>query len=261
MRLYIDSASISDTTTAIQHGLAQGVTTNPSLLSKEPPHPQGYLGHLRDVVRSAGQDTPISVQPPLADLTASPRETIGIIRGFLGARNIAIKIPVSWNTLPLIRAVSREIPVNATCVFSTEQAIAAIHAGARFVSFFWCRMNDTENGVESAGGTHPGGLGARATGLVRDLIDRSFTTVKPQIICGSIRAPSDVSHCFAAGADIVTAPLSVLQALANNEHSAHSANKFGNAHAEWTSRCVALADEQAQAAGPEIEGGEVPSPI
>src|SRR6185437_14654486 len=123
MRLFIDSANSADIREALSHGLASGITTNPSLIAKEPPHPQGYLGHLRDIAR--GLRIPISVQPPLDDLAASPRECVG-----------------------------RIAHVNATCILTAPQASAAMNAGARYVSFFWCRMRDAEAKFEPHNATN-----------------------------------------------------------------------------------------------------------
>lgn len=265
MHLFIDSASVADIDTAIKHGIPHGVTTNPSLIAKEPPHPQGYLGQLKDIVRIIGPDMPLSVQPPLDDLRASVKETVGIIKGFTGSRQLAIKIPVSWDTLPLIRATAREIPVNATCIYTPEQAIAAIHAGARFISFFWCRINDSGSDVLLPGGYSGGGAAEGSVRLLRDLIDREFTTVKPQIICGSIRSTQDATAAFAAGAHIVTAPLKVMQALAFNAFSTQNADKFEAVRSEWAAKCVALSQaespEQAgfEATGPSTVTGETPA--
>lgn len=271
MRLFIDSASITDIQSALAHGLVQGVTSNPSLLSKEPPHSHGYIGHLRQITRLIGADTHLSLQPPLSSLESSWKETWGTITGQLQSRSLVCKIPVSAATLPLIRAMSRSVPVNATCVFSAEQAIAAIHAGARYVSFFFCRMRDNEepvpkyilpktnnraDDVDYRGGYSNGGA-ERAILLIRSLIDSMGHQVKAEIICGSIRSPQDALDAFAAGCHIVTAPLSVLLAMANNEQSSVSAEKFALAHDQWTLKCQALAEEESQlmAARPSLTDG------
>lgn len=259
MRLFIDSANSADIREALSHGLASGITTNPSLIAKEPPHPQGYLGHLRDVAR--GLQIPISVQPPLDELAASPRECVGRITGALqtmGA-NLAIKIPVSWDTLPLIHAVSRIAHVNATCVFTAAQAVAAMNAGARYVSFFWCRMNDNHREMTKAKTLrgvpleyNGGGRAMDIVGLTRKLIDNHPSRVNTEIIAGSIRTAEDAMDAFAAGAHIVTTNLKALKEIASSELSMASAAKFEEDRARWNG----LVDRMAE----EPEGGETPEP-
>jgi len=268
VRLFIDSANSADIREALSHGLASGITTNPSLIAKEPPHPQGYLGHLRDVAR--GLQIPISVQPPLGELAASPRECVGRITGALqtmGA-NLAIKIPISWDNLPLIHAVSRIAHVNATCVFTAAQAIAAMNAGARYVSFFWCRMRDAEPKIIARQGDYrtsdfkaPGaGVPSRYNGggraidivsLTRKLIDNHPSRVNTEIVAGSIRTAEDAMDAFAAGAHIVTTNLKVLKEIASSELSAASAAKFEEDRARWNGLVAAMAEEQ-ESEAPEL---------
>lgn len=260
MKLFIDSANPDDLRAAFSHGLAQGCTTNPALISKEPPHRQGYLGHLRDLTRACPDllAHPLSVQPPIEELRASPVETVGRIKGHLQTRLLAIKIPMSWENLPLIRLLAGKVPVNVTCVFAPEQAIAAISAGARYVSFFWGRMNDAakmsvvdkarleierREQCDLSSGYNPGGPEA-ALKLIRSLIDQSPARVNTEIIAGSIRSPADAMAAFAAGAHIVTTKLSVLQSMAWSPLSDASATEFSTAFAVWDEASRNLPDEE-----------------
>jgi transaldolase len=232
MKLFLDSASVSDLTEAASHSLISGVTTNPALVAKEPPHILGYYGQLRDLVRIVGPDTPISVQPSKADLAApSLKERIGIIKGTMQTRHLIVKVAMSWDNLPLIRAISGlGVHVNVTCVFTADQAIAAINAGARYVSLFWCRINDAKSGQAGA-----------ATRLVRDLMTAAGS--RSEIIAGSIRTPVDAYNAFHAGAHIVTTGLSVLKAMANSPLSDASAEGFEKARAEWDERSAAFSQQ------------------
>src|SRR6185437_684147 len=201
-----------------------------------------------------------------------PRECVGRITGALqtmGA-NLAIKIPISWDNLPLIHAVSRIAHVNATCIFTAAQAIAAMNAGARYVSFFWCRMRDAEPKFEPHNATNymtcdfkaleagvPSGYngGGRAMDIVsltRKLIDNHPSRVNTEIIAGSIRTAEDAMDAFAAGAHIVTTNLKVLKEIASSELSMASAAKFEEDRARWNG----LVDRMAE----EPEGGETPEP-
>lgn len=260
MKLFIDSADPAIIKTAFDHGLVHGVTTNPALVAKEPPHTLGYYGHLRDIVRVIGQDTPISVQPSISELNDSMVEHIGTIQGHLQSRKLIIKIAASWENLPLIRAVSRRIPVNATCIFTAEQAIAAMLAGASFVSFFWCRMNDAAGAVVrgESGYSAGGGQAGKAVHQVRSLIDAS--NMKVEIIAGSIRTPADAMSAFAAGAHIVTTGLPVLQAMATSNLSNASAEGFEKAGKDWSERsAVFAAEEEARGREAQFSNSETPA--
>lgn len=230
MKLFLDSANTADVQEAFYHFLVSGLTTNPALVAKEPPNALGYYGHLRDIVKIIGPDTPISIQPAISDLINGPREHIGIIKGKLQSRQLIIKIAMSWDNLPLIRLAAQTGPVNVTCVFTAEQAIAALSAGAKYISFFWGRMNDAKLGHAAV-----------AVRMVRDMIDKS--NVRAEIICGSIRSPADAMAAFAAGAHIVTTGLPVLKQMANFELSTASAEGFEKARKLWDEASQKLSDQ------------------
>lgn len=260
MKLFIDSANIADIATAISHGLACGCTTNPSLAAKEPPIIGGYPALLRNIVRATNPEFQLHAQPNFpAD--RSPRETFNILRGATQSNRLICKVPVNFANLALIQQLTRSgVPVNATCVFTAAQAIAAIHAGAKFVSFFWGRMEDaqTHHAVEMAkslgqppeapnysaasvnyrGGYSNGGSAEGAVRLTRTLIDQSRLSV--EIICGSIRTPDAALRAFASGAHIVTTGLSVLQTLAESTLSDQSAAKFSADRDAWDAQCDQL---------------------
>ena len=231
MKLFIDSASVSDIREAFAHGLVCGTTTNPSIVANERPHPQGYLGHLRDILREvpyAGEH-PFSVQPPIEVLRESPREAVGIIKGRLVTRNLVVKIPMSWDNLPLIRSLSGVVPINVTCIFTAAQAVAAMGAGARYISLFWCRMNDASDTQADF-----------TANLVRNLIDRSGAHC--QIIAGSIRTADDAMNAFGAGCHIVTTGLPVLKAMANSDLSDASTAQFEEKRTAWDAQCESFVD-------------------
>jgi transaldolase len=230
MKVFLDSASLADISEAHSHSITSGYTTNPALVAKEPPNILGYYGHIRDIVRIIGVDTPISIQPAVKVLRDSPQEHVGIIKGVTQSRQIIIKIAMSWDNLPLIRRVAMMgVHVNVTCIFTAEQAVAAMSAGARYVSIFWCRINDAKGNPQ------------RVTRAVRDLINTSGN--RTEIIAGSIRSAADAMDAFAAGAHIVTTGLPVLKAMANSVLSDASADAFEKARAEWDQKSAALADQ------------------
>ena len=224
MKLWTDSANAGVINEAKASCVVSGVTTNPALVAKEPPHPGGYNAFLRQLVLDAGlQDMHFSVQPPIEVLRAAPRETCAVLKGGLQARGLIIKIPVAYENMHLIRAVAAMgLPVNATCIFTIEQGIAAINAGARYVSVFWCRVNES------------GGDAQNVVDTLRRLIDKIGS--RCEIIAGSIRTPEDASYAFECGAHIVTAGLPVLKGMCESELSRTSSEGFEKACQDWIAR-------------------------
>lgn len=269
MKIFIDSANLSDIREAFSSGMACGTTTNPAILAKEAPHPGGYVGHLRDILRQcpAAADHPFSIQPPIELLREAPRETVGGLRGYLLTKNLVVKIPVSWENMSTIRALAPIMPVNATCVFTAEQAIAAITAGAKYVSLFWGRINDSDKSradenesQEEPNVYKPGGTKAsKEARLIRTLLDSSGSHC--QLLCGSIRTSADAREAFAAGAHIVTTGLPVLRAMANSELSDQSSAGFEEKRNAWEADCRKLAESEIAPEGGSGPQGPEPQPV
>lgn len=216
--IFLDSANLQEIKEAVDSRIVSGVTTNPSIIAKEPKG--DFLKHIGKIVDLVGI-MPLSVEVFSNNPTKMVEEAKNILRRFEDSiNNINIKIPVSWQTMPVINALRTDgIDVNATCIFTEAQAIAAIDAGASYVSFFTNRMRDI--------GINPFGAISAIKGYI---LNRGFSS---KIICGSIRGHQDITTCLLSGADIVTAGLKHIKAMCAHTGTDHAVNQFNNDFAAW----------------------------
>ena len=195
MKIFIDTASVKEIREAQAMGILDGVTTNPSLLSKE-------SGNYRDILKEICGivDGPVS-----AEVTASRFEEM-VEEGRSLAKiddDIVVKVPINWEGLKVIKKLSSEgIRVNVTLIFSPTQALLAAKAGAAFVSPFIGRLDDiSQEGMEVI---------HQIVGIF-DNYD-----IETEILAASIRHPVHVVQAALAGADIATIPFNVLDKLLNH---------------------------------------------
>jgi transaldolase len=192
MKLFLDSANLEEIREVAGWGVLDGVTTNPSLCSKE-------SVSFEDNIRKICALTPGPVSAECVSLRAD--EILVEARGLARiAPNIAVKIPVGLEGLKATKALAAEgIAVNMTLVFSTGQALLAAKAGARFVSPFIGRLDDiAEDGM----------------GLIEEIVqvfeNYRFET---EVIVASVRHPRHVIDAALLGADIATVPYNVMTKL------------------------------------------------
>jgi transaldolase len=194
VKLFVDSANLYEIEESLKRGFPSGVTTNPSILSKE--QRGDFSAHIRsiiDLLRKYDAPIPLSVEV----FTTEPREMIAQVKRFLSDfgdyEQLYIKVPIGWNELQVIHEIRRMGgKVNCTCCMSYNQAIMAARAGANYVSLFWGRIRDT---------------GYDAASVVRQVHQTFVEWNSPaEIIVGSIRQMIDVNEAIQAGADIVTVP-------------------------------------------------------
>jgi len=193
MKFFIDTANIEEIREANRMGMADGVTTNPSLIAKED-------GEFKDIVRQICEivDGPISAE-------VISLETAGMIEEArdLAAihQNIVVKIPMTVEGMKAVRTLSTEgINTNVTLVFSPLQALMAAKAGATYVSPFVGRLDDlSHEGLQ---------LVEQIVGIFSNY---AFDT---EVIVASVRNPLHVLDSALIGADIATIPFAVLKKLA-----------------------------------------------
>jgi transaldolase len=192
MKLFLDSANLEEIREVAGWGVLDGVTTNPSLCSKE-------TVSFEDNIRKICALTPGPVSAECVSLTAD--EIVPEARSLARiAPNIAVKIPVGLEGLKATKALRAEgIAVNMTLVFSTGQALLAAKAGARFVSPFIGRLDDiAEDGM------------ALIEEIVQVFENYRFET---EVIVASVRHPRHVIDAALLGADIATVPYGVMAKL------------------------------------------------
>jgi len=196
MKVFIDTANLDEIKEASELGLVDGVTTNPTLLSREVERtgmePNKVLKKICEVVKG-----PISaeVMSLKADGIVKEAESLSKI-----AKNICIKIPMIKEGIKATRRLrDLGIMVNVTLIFSTNQALLAAKAGASFVSPFIGRLDD---------------IGHTGMDLVEDIMtvyeNYDFAT---EVIVASIRHPLHVVEAALIGADIATIPFKVIDKM------------------------------------------------
>jgi transaldolase len=192
MKLFIDTANISEIREANAIGIIDGVTTNPSLIAKEG---RDFIATVKEICSIV--DGPISAEVISLKCDEMVKEAIPLSKIH---KNIVIKIPLIAEGLKATKILSKEgIKTNLTLCFSPTQALLAAKAGATYVSPFIGRLDDISlTGME----------------LIRD-IKTIFTnySFKTQIIVASVRNPLHVLDAAKIGADIATVPYNTLMAL------------------------------------------------
>jgi transaldolase len=193
MKFFIDTASVSEIREAAALGLLDGVTTNPSLLSKEKGDPVEILREITKIV-----DGPVSAEVTALDHDGMIAEAMELRKI---AENIVIKVPMTLDGLRALRTLSSQgVATNCTLIFSATQALMAAKAGATFASPFVGRLDD----IASDG---------------MQLIDQICTIYRnydyeTEVLVASVRHPIHVVQAAQMGADVVTMPPKVIQQLA-----------------------------------------------
>lgn len=192
MKIFIDTANLEEIKKAWELGLIDGVTTNPSLLSKEGRDPISLLEEICKIV-----DGPVSAEAVSLNFDGMVAEAIELSKI---ASNIVIKIPMTEDGLLAVRKLAQDgIRTNVTLIFSPTQALLAAKAGATYVSPFVGRLDDI---------SHSG------MNLVEDIqIIFENYSFRTEIIVASIRNPLHVLDAAKIGADIATIPYSVIKQL------------------------------------------------
>lgn len=170
-------------------GLLDGITTNPTLLSKEGGDPHKTMEEICSIIK--GDVSLEVVSTEYSGMMDEGRR----LRKY--GNNVVVKCPMTPDGLKACKSLTAEgIPVNVTLVFSANQAVLAAKAGAKYVSPFIGRLDD---------------IGQDGMGLIRE-IHQIFQNYKfkAQILVASIRHPVHVVDAAKIGADVVTLPPDVL---------------------------------------------------
>ena len=192
MKFFIDTANIEEIKQSHELGLLDGVTTNPSLISKENREFRGLLKEICQIV-----DGPVNAEVVSKDAPGMIEEARDLTKI---ADNIVVKIPLIEEGLKAVKALTAEdIKTNVTLCFSAVQALMAAKAGASYISPFVGRLDDiSQRGME--------------------LVEQTVTIYEnygydTEVIVASIRSPLHVLDAALMGADISTLPFKVMQQL------------------------------------------------
>jgi len=192
MKFFLDTANLDEIKKGLEMGLVDGVTTNPTLISKEK---MGFWELVKEICRIV--DGPVSLEATSLDADGMVREARELAK--IGD-NVVVKIPMTAEGLKAVKRLSAEgIKTNVTLVFSPTQALLAAKVGANYVSPFVGRLDDIST---------PG----------MDLVEQIMTIyanydIFTEVIVASVRHPIHVLEAALAGADIATIPFRVLEQL------------------------------------------------
>lgn len=195
MQFFLDTANLDQIKEAASWGILDGVTTNPTLVSRENRRFEDLIKDICGVV--PGPVSVESVSTQADDISKEARELAKL------AENVVVKIPICVEGIKATHALAQEgIKVNTTLIFSANQAILAAKAGSRYVSPFIGRLDDiSHDGLE----------------LVDQIVsiynNYGFET---EVIVASIRHPLHIVESAMMGADIVTVPFAILEKMAKH---------------------------------------------
>lgn len=213
MDIYVDSANIEEIKNAKQLGLADGVTTNPSLIAKE-------NGDFKEILQSICAEIkgPVHAEVLSLDYKGMVKEARDLAKL---SENIVIKIPMIHDGLRAVQTLSNEgISTNVTLMFSASQAILAAKAGATYLCPFLGRLDDISHD------------GLSLLNTIQEILNQN-PDLTSKIVAASIRTPLHVVELAAMGVDILTVPAKVLAQMEKHpltqsgiEQFAKDAEKF-----------------------------------
>ena len=193
MKIYLDTANLEEIKTAIERGILDGVTTNPTLIAREGRDPDT---HFKDVLNLVAP-RPVSLEVISEDFDGMVREARELSAL---ADNVVVKIPMTEDGVRAVSVLSKEgIKTNVTLIFTPMQALLAAKAGATYVSPFMGRLDDRGwDGVE----------------LVAEIVQIFANyNIETEIIAASTRSVRHVREVALLGVDIVTMPFKVLKQM------------------------------------------------
>lgn len=205
MKFFIDTANIAEIKEADALGILDGVTTNPSLVSKEG---KDFLTILKEITEIV--DGPISAEVVSTDYDGIIKEAHDLSKIH---KNIVVKVPLIKEGLKAVKTLSEEgIRTNVTLCFSASQALLAAKAGASYISPFVGRLDDI---------SHQG----------MDLIEQIVTIYRnydfeTEVLVASIRHPLHLVEAAMMGADVATMPFDVINKLFNHPLTDLGLEKF-----------------------------------
>jgi transaldolase len=205
MKFFIDTANIAEIKEAASLGILDGVTTNPSLVSKEGKDFKKLLMEILAIV-----DGPVSAEVISTDYNGIIKEAKEYSKMH---KNIVVKVPLIKEGLKAVKTLSDEgIKTNVTLCFSPSQALLAAKAGATYISPFVGRLDDiSQSGMELI------------SQIVQIYKNYDYET---QVLVASIRHPLHLVDAALIGADVCTMPFNVIEKLFNHPLTDLGLDKF-----------------------------------
>jgi len=205
MKLFVDSANANEIKEIVDLGLCDGVTTNPSLVSKEG---KDFMKTIESIVKVC--KGPIHVEPISLEAEGIVKEALEF--GKLG-KNVVAKLAICKESLKAAKTLKEKgMKVSFTLVFSANQAIIAAKAGADFVIPFVGRLDDG---------------GQKGTDVIADIVKiyKNYD-IKTEVLAASIRGTTHILECALAGAHSVTIPKSIIETMIKHPYTDIGIKKF-----------------------------------
>jgi transaldolase len=195
MKFFVDTADTKDIADLAATGLIDGVTTNPSLIAKSGRPFAEVIAEICELTPG-----PVSAEVVATDYDGMITEGRKLAKI---ASNVTVKLPLTLDGLKACKTLTGEgTQVNVTLCFSANQALLAAKAGATFISPFIGRLDDINmDGME-------------LIQEIRQIYDNYLFDT--EILAASIRTANHVKLCALVGADVMTAPPSVIKGLVNH---------------------------------------------
>ncbi|NHI92309.1 MAG: fructose-6-phosphate aldolase [Candidatus Lokiarchaeota archaeon] len=205
MKFFIDTANIKEIKEAVELGVLDGVTTNPTLVARENRDFKELILEICDIV-----DGPISVEAVGLNADEILKEAIEYSNWH---KNIVIKVPIIKEGLKAVKKCNEiGIKTNVTLIFSSNQALLAAKAGADYVSPFIGRLDD---------------IGHEGMVIVNEILTIiNNYDFKTEVIVASIRHPQHVLEAAMIGAHIATIPFSVITKLIKHQLTDEGLQRF-----------------------------------
>lgn len=261
MEIFVDSADLNEIKKAKEYGICSGVTTNPSLIKKavdkikEKGDKINIENYIRMICETIGKNGSVSLEVVSLKAKDMVKEAENLYKKFNPvAKNVAIKIPISTSTkddeehyegLKAMKMLKdKGIPVNATLIFTPEQALLAAGAGASYVSPFagriddWIRKNlgktfDKVDYFPAEGVKNDKGELADDEGIVSgvDLVSKTLDVfrkygIQTKVIAASLRNYRQVREVAELGVHIATIPFNVIEEMIKHPKTFEGIVKF-----------------------------------
>lgn len=192
MKIFLDTANLDSIVKYEEMGIVDGITTNPTLLSKEKGNPIEVMKKIVEFVKG-----PVSLEIVATTFEQMMDEALKLAKY---GENVVVKVPMTMDGLKVVKALSdKDIKTNVTLIFSATQALLAAKAGATYVSPFIGRLDD---------------IGSEGLNLISEIV-QIFASydISTQVLVASVRHPLHVIESAKMGADVVTLPPDILDKM------------------------------------------------
>jgi transaldolase len=189
MKIFLDTASIESIKKFVDMGIVDGITTNPTLISREKGHPEDIMKEIVKIVNG-----PVNLEVVATKTDEMVEEGLRLKKF---GENVIVKVPMTADGLKAVRKLGEnKIKTNVTLIFSSNQALLAAKAGASYVSPFIGRLDDA---------------GQEGMTVIKEIVQIFNNYGYPsEVLVASVRHPIHVIEAGKLGAHIVTLPPDIL---------------------------------------------------